>query len=350
MPPLPAQDLEHILARTEPLWEEMRGSRLFLTGGTGFFGCWLTESFLAANHRFNLNAQLTVLTRAPESFQNKCPHLASNPALTLIPGDIRNFNFPSGDFPFLIHAATEASAKLIAEQPLEMLTTAIDGTRRSLEFAATHATRKYLLTSSGAVYGEQPPSITHIPEDYKGAPNSLDAASVYAEGKRAAELMCAVYAATHPIECKIARCFAFVGPHLPLDAHFAIGNFLRDAMRGAAIQIKGDGQPLRSYMYAADLAVWLWTILFRGPSLQPFNVGSDQAISIEDLAQAVLSATNASSSIEVHQQPIPGSQPRQYVPDVTHAKQQLGLTCEISLEQAIQRTAAWHKPAISETI
>lgn len=349
-PPLPKDDIDLILTKTESLWEEMRGNRLFLTGGTGFFGCWLVESFLAANRRFNLHARITVLTRSPEAYLEKCPHLASNPALTLVRGDISSFDFPSGEYPYVIHAATEASARMIAEQPQQMLATILDGTRRSLDFATSHGTRKYLLTSSGAVYGEQPPEVTHIAEDFPGAPNPLRASSVYAEGKRAAELLCAVYQAAFPIECKIARCFAFVGPHLPLDTHFAIGNFLRDAMREETIRIEGDGTPKRSYMYAADLAIWLWTMLFVAPSLDPINVGSDQSISIRDLAEAVPIAIGSSSQVQIAKSPQPGAPVRQYVPSVAKAAERLGLTCSIALDEALRRTAAWHGYRAATTI
>jgi dTDP-glucose 4,6-dehydratase len=340
--PLDAADIDLILANTRDLWHEMRGQRVFITGGTGFFGCWLAESFLHANRVEKLSARLTILTRNPLAFAQKCPHLACDPAITLLAGDVKDFAYPDGEFKYVIHAATEASAKQGAENPIEMLATILRGTERTLDFAATHGTRKFLLASSGAVYGSQPALITHLNEDYAGAPTPLKPESVYAEGKRAAELMCAVYGAKFGIECKIARCFAFVGPHLPLDAHFAIGNFIRDAMRGDLIRVNGDGTPKRSYMYAADLAIWLWSILFRAPAMEAFNVGSDRAISILELAHAVNATLGSKADVRVAQVVVLGAQVRQYVPSIKKAEQQLGLKCEVSLEDAIRRTAAWH--------
>ncbi len=298
-PPISSPDLEYILEKTQPLWQELRGNRIFITGGTGFFGCWLLESFLAANDAFHLQARAVVLTRSPEQFQRRCPHLAQSDSIELIEGDVRDFAFPPGEFPFVIHAATESVPKHTANRPQEMLATIVDGTRRCLEFAESHGTKKFLLTSSGAVYGPQPSAMTHIAEDYRGAPDPANPNSVYGEGKRMAELLCALSAARSGMECKIARCFAFVGPCLPLDAHFAIGNFIRDAMRGGPIQIQGDGTPMRSYLYAADLAVWLWTMLFRAPSLRPFNVGSEQDLSIREIAEAVASAIQPGIAIRI---------------------------------------------------
>src|ERR1700722_6660046 len=185
-------DLELIRSTTQGLWEEMRGQRLFLTGGTGFFGCWLVESFCHINRSLELGAQVTLLTRDPAKFLAKCPHLANEPAITLLRGDVKNFAFPAGEFGYVIHAATETTAKPDVNQPLELLSTILAGTERTLEFATQRGTRKFLLTSSGAVYGRQPPELTHVPETYAGAPDPLNPASDYGEGKRTAELMCAL--------------------------------------------------------------------------------------------------------------------------------------------------------------
>lgn len=340
--PLPLADLESIAANTRGLWDDLRGQRLFITGGTGFFGCWLVESFCHINRTFELGAEATVLTRNPDAFAQKCPHLAADPAITLLAGDVRSFAFPRGEFRFVLHAATEASARQSAEAPLEMLSTIVAGTERTLQFAAAAGARKFLLTSSGAVYGRQPSDLTHVPEMYSGAPDPLLPSSVYAEGKRTAELLCSLYGAKSGFACKIARCWAFCGPHLPLDQHFAIGNFIRDALAGGAIQIQGDGTPRRSYLYASDLAVWLWTILFRAPALVPINVGSANDVSILELARTVAAVLHPQLEIRVAQTPAPGAAPLRYVPSVERARDLLGLVETVGLEESIQRTAQWH--------
>jgi dTDP-glucose 4,6-dehydratase len=338
-PPLPLADLDLILAQTQDLWSEARGQRIFITGGTGFFGCWLVESFCHINRKLGLGAQATVLSRDPAKFLAKCPHLRSESAITLHAGDVRNFDFPAGGFAYVIHAATETTAKPDANEPLELLSTILAGTERTLKFAMQSGAHKFLLTSSGAVYGRQPPELTHVPETYAGAPDPLNPASDYAEGKRTSELMCALYqraaaAKGAAFEAKIARCWAFCGPHLPLDAHFAVGNFIGDVMAGRPISIGGDGTPRRSYLYAADLATWLWTILFRGPALVPINVGSGHDVSIRELAEVVVATLAPATQIHV-------AAPSRYVPSVERAEALLGLRATASLEDTIRRTFAW---------
>jgi nucleoside-diphosphate-sugar epimerase len=337
-----SSDIDGILERGEADWQELRNKNLFVTGGTGFFGCWILESLLAANYRFGLNAKAVVLTRDPDSFRAKAPHLAGDGAVTVISGDVRRFSFPDGRFDWVIHAATEASAKLAAERPLEMYETVVEGTRRVLEFARTAGTRNLLLTSSGAIYGRQPHSIPNVDEEYAGAPDPCQAGSVYGTAKRAAEQLCSIYAARYGIECKIARCFAFVGPHLPLDSHFAIGNFIRDAMAGREIGVTGDGSVFRSYLYAADLAEWLWTIFVRGRSCHPYNVGSGEAISIEQLAHLVVKTLAVDVSVRIDGKRSSGRLPERYVPSVARAEAELGLRVRTTLPTAIARTALWY--------
>lgn len=336
-----ASDLNHILAHTKGLWDELRGKSIFITGGTGFFGCWLLESFAWANDKLSLDASALVLTRNSEAFRRKAPHLSSHPAIKFHVGDVRSFDFPDGEFSHIIHAATEASVGLNEQDQLHMFDTIVKGTRHTLDFARRCGARRILLVSSGAVYGKQPPAMTHIPEDYQGAPDPTDPHSVYGEGKRTAELVCALYARRYGLEPKIARCFAFVGPYLPLNAQFAIGNFIADGMRGGPIQVRGDGTPYRSYLYAADLAIWLWTILFRGEACRPYNVGSDQGVSISALVNLVASCFKLRMGIEIAGKPTPGIDPERYVPSTQRAFRELNLLQRFDLQKSIQQTVRW---------
>ena len=212
-----AGDLDSLLDHTRELWDCLRGERLFITGGTGFFGCWLLESLAWANDRLGLGAQAVVLIRSLPLFQRKAPHLAAHPAIHFHQGDVRDFLFPTGHFAAMVHAAAPASARLNAEAPLEMLDTIVAGTRRVLDFASQCGASRCLLASSGGVYGRQPPDLASIPEDYPGAPDPLGPLSAYGEGKRLAELIGGIYARQTGLEIGIARGFTFVGPYLPLD-------------------------------------------------------------------------------------------------------------------------------------
>src|SRR5712675_1610891 len=98
-----ARDLDHVLAHTADVWEELRDASIFVTGGTGFFGCWLLESFAWACDHLSLDASVTVLTRSPANFRRKAPHLAAHRAIHLLHGDIRSFPFPAGHYSHVIH-------------------------------------------------------------------------------------------------------------------------------------------------------------------------------------------------------------------------------------------------------
>ena len=342
-PPNPlARDLDEVLAGTHDLWQDLRGQRIFITGATGFFGCWLLETFAWVNSRLNLGAHATILTRNRDNLARKLPHLI-NAGIEVVVGDIRTFQFPAGEFSHIIHAATESSAEVNANQPQLMFHTIVDGTRHCLEFAAQAGARKFLFTSSGAIYGKQPSDLTHVPEDFSGSPDLLDPKSAYGEGKRAAELLCALAARNTGLETKVARCFAFVGPYMKLDTHFAIGNFIRDVLAGDRILVQGDGTPVRSYMYASDLMVWLWTILFRGEPCRAYNVGSENGINIADLARAVASTESKRTSIQILGTPVPGAPVMCYVPSTARAQQELGLRCSVPLRVAIERTVEWNR-------
>ena len=335
-------ECEALLQERPGLWEAFRDARIFVTGGTSFVGCSLLELLLHAIDRYHLGARVAVLTRDPEAFLAKAPHLASHPAIGMHTGDVRTFDFPAGRFDFVIHGATAASRHLNDVGPLALMETIVDGTRRTLDFSAACGCRKLLFISSGAAYGRQPADVALVSEEYPGGPDPTSPGSAYGEGKRAAELLCVLHGQRAGVEPKIARPFAFVGPYLPLDRHFAIGNFIGDALAGRPIVVRGNGTAVRSYMHGLDLALWLLTILVDGTPGRPYNVGSEEAISIGDLARQVARACGEGRTVEIRGTPTPGALVDRYVPDTSRARTELELRPTVPLDAAIARTWQWH--------
>jgi dTDP-glucose 4,6-dehydratase len=328
-------DLDHVLNHTQGVWDSIRGQNIFVTGGTGFFGSSLLESLVHANAQLGLNARVVVLTRSIAAFTKKAPHLAAARGVEFIEGTVTAFRFPEGQFSHVIHAAVDYT------DPLGLFNSIVEGTRRALEFARHSGARRFLLASSGAVYGRQPPDISHVPETFSGGPDPLLVRSAYGEGKRAAEFLCAAYLEAYEIETTIARGFAFVGPYLSLQGGAAVGNFIGDVLAKRPITIQGDGTPYRSYLYAADLAIWLWTILCRGRPGCAYNVGSDVALTIKELADLVAAVLDPATPVRVLGQPQPGKPAERYVPCVDRAKNELGLESWIDLKDGVRRAAAW---------
>ena len=331
------EDIEIIVSALRPLSKGLDNSRIFLTGGTGFFGKWMLHSFLGLRKAHNLNATMTVLSRNPQGFLESYPEFLKHEGLDFINGDIRTFDISNlHPFDFVIHAATEASAKLEQEDPEEMYSVITDGTRHVLDFARQCSAKRFLFISSGAVYGSQPPSLSHIPETYDGTPSTA-----YGKGKKISEHLC-LDASADRFECVIARPFAFVGPYLPLNTHFAIGNFIRDCLEYRPIIIQGDGTPLRSYMYAADLAVWLWTILVNGQNCSAYNIGSDQAISIAELAEAISRYFKNRNEIRILHPSDKTLPQARYIPNVSRAMSELNLKINFNLSQSLEKTIQWY--------
>ena len=181
-----------------------------------------------------------------------------------------------------------------------------------------------------------------ISENYVGAPETRSINTAYGQSKRASEFLCAAYANKYGLQTIIARGFAFTGPMIPLNSNLAIGNFIRDAINGNSIKITGDGTPYRSYLYAADLTIWLWFILLKGQPCHPYNVGSDKAISIMELAQMVKEVINPKVSIVAAEQFVANKPAERYVPSIERCKSELDLQIFVPLKESIRRTAEWY--------
>jgi hypothetical protein len=146
------EDLQLILQRVPAkVWDALRGRRVFITGGTGFVGCWLLEALIWANQELELELQLIVLSRSPDAFRARVPHLAEHAIVRLVEGNTNALGHISEPFDMLIHAATDVAAA--NGKPHAVFNDILDGTRQTLELAVRCGASHYLLTSSGAVYG-----------------------------------------------------------------------------------------------------------------------------------------------------------------------------------------------------
>ena len=308
---------------------------LLITGGTGFFGKSLLSYFCENNPGLK---KIILLSRHPEKIE-KVLDINSFPFLVeYITQDIQEpilFNEPVD---YIIHAAAESSTSVGLDNPQLMRNVVVEGTKNVVECTRRQKVKRLLFVSSGAVYGKQPSNLNHMPEDFKGAPDPLNSLNSYGCAKRQAENLCALHNHHYGTDYVVARCFAFVGPHLPLDAHFAIGNFIRDGLNGGPIVVKGDGTPYRSYLYADNLAEWLWTILMKGKTGEAYNVGSDEAVTIKELAFKVRECFDNHPEVLIKQKPKPGKTPERYVPWVEKGRKGLGLNEFIPLKESINNT------------
>jgi nucleoside-diphosphate-sugar epimerase len=320
------------------LHDALAGRHLLLTGGTGFFGLWL----LALLHQLNQQGariEVTVVSRNPARFLDAQPHYRECDWLRWLAGDVRQLQeIPGRPADLILHAAADTSAAAHTK-PLEIFDTILGGARRVFDLAVHSNAPRILLTGSGAQYGALPAG-AGVDENYVGACVSNSTSSAYGEAKRAQEVLAAIYAQDHGLEVVMTRCFAFAGPGLPLDGHFAIGNFVRDALRADAIVLNSAGEAVRSYLHGADLAAWLLFMLVKGKPGEAYNVGSDQAISIADLALRVGQRLAPRKPVRILGRPgMPGAR-SWYVPDIGKA-QLLGLNVWTDLDASIDSMAAW---------
>lgn len=291
-----------------------------------------------------VRSEVVVLSRNPGQFLASCPEFTRKKSILFVKGDIlQRDSLPWGHtFTHVLHAATDS---IIGPSltPLQRYDQIVEGTRNILDLAVATGARRFLMTSSGAIYGPQPADLDAIPEDWPGSPPLGEPNTAYGQAKRAAEHLCALVGKQHGLESVVARCFAFVGPDLSLDAHFAIGNFIRDALTADAITVSGDGTPLRTYLDQTDLAHWLFTLLDQARPGQTYNVGSDEVISIANLAHLVREILAPQKPVRILDQPAPGAARNRYVPDIRKAREELGLNVTIPLAEAIRRSGESHR-------
>ncbi|MEK6611331.1 MAG: NAD(P)-dependent oxidoreductase [Gemmatimonadota bacterium] len=337
---LPARDFQHVLDHARHVWDDYRDARIFITGVTGFVGSWMLETVLHAERTLKLGLTVTALVRDHDAFTARFPHLAALPALRLHVGDVRTVEPPTHAFSHFVHCASAATPQMNADRPEEVVDIIVNGSGRMIEAAEAGNEARFLQVSSGAVYGPQPAALAQLRETYGARASRDEPSQRFGWAKHQSELR-GNASVSKGLGFVSARGFALIGPRLPLAGPFAIGNFLGDILAGRTVAIAGDGSPVRSWMHAADLAVWNWTILARGRPGAAYNVGSEEALTLCDAAHRVAALAEPPVAVMRATEPSPGAVTSRYVPSTELARDEMGLETWIPFGDALQRTWEW---------
>lgn len=322
----------------------LRDELLVITGGTGFVGTWLTELVTHLNDAHGFRTRVHLVARRADGFQERSGHLTSRNDVTLAESDVRDIVELPADTGWLVHGAGTPDNRYHASDPVRTLQTFVHGTDAVMRTAARlERLRRVLHLSSGLVYGPQPLDHDAIREQDLGATEFDRVHAVYPEAKRAAETVLAAHRSANRLTTVTVRPFAFIGPVQALTAPWAVNNFLQDALHGGPIRILGNAGTVRSYLYPTDMAVWMLTALVRGRNGAAYNLGSRTGVTLRELADRV--AAHAEGRIDVveggrGQRQTP---PSRFLPDVSAAQADLGVTETVDLDTAIRRTLAWHR-------
>jgi dTDP-glucose 4,6-dehydratase len=315
---------------------------LLISGGTGFFGKALLRFWLSPKGEAHRPSSAIILSRSPDRFLETYPEFLEANWITWVTADLTRPESMLGvevaGVSHVLHAATESTLgpALTYQKQFDQI---LEGTRNMLALALRAGRPRFLLTSSGGVYGNFPPGLSHVSESYLGIPDPLAPRSAYSIAKRVSEHLCALAANEHGLPVIISRPFAFCGPDLPLDVHFAIGNFIRDALCAEKITVSGDGSPVRSYLDQDDLAAWLMSLLTDGQPGQAYNIGSDEPISILDLAHLVRDLISPNKRVEVLKAYDGVADRQYYVPNISKITKALGVRQTVSLKESIIQSA-----------
>ncbi len=337
---LPIKDLEFISDSLHELLPLLKNKTFFITGGSGFFGKWLTESLLYLSEKKDLDLKFIFLTRCKIKFIKANPSVIIRNNVNFIEGDLTDFILDDKSVDYVIHAASLPNNKNSKDWPKQHLESSIFGMKNLIDNCK--GIDSFLFVSSGAVYleSENIKSVDGFLSFHESRDSFISEKYLYGSCKKTLENMLSIYSKDNNFKAKIARCFSFVGPYLPLNSNYAIGNFIQDALENRDISLNSDGMSVRSYMYMADLVVWLLTILVKGNDSQAYNVGSNDAISIKDLAKRIITITESRSKIKLNYS---NSQSSIYLPNINKTIQDLNLSINFSIDNAILKTFNWYK-------
>ncbi len=339
------EDCHTSLAALPGLVSRLAGHRIAVVGGTGFVGSWLAETIAALNDDLSGDVRLDLLGRGASLWLDTRPHLKRSD-ITLQTVDVRSaFELPR-DATLVLFAAGIADPRVHASDPHRVFQTNVYGLDNALAGAARlEQIERFLNLSSGLVLGAELPRRALAEADI-GALDFTRFHNLYVEARRAGESLAVAYAGQYRIPVSTARAFTFVGPYQPLEAPWALNNFMRDALTGSDIRIHGDGATRRSYLYGSDVATWLLKALIDGRDGEVYNIGGEAPVTHGEAAACVAARTVPSPELVYKSRPGAAGRNHDFYPDLTHVKRALGVRATFDLSAAIERSMRWHGHAL----
>ena len=304
-----------------------------VTGGAGFLGSHLVDLLLARGHH------VVALDNLVTGSVDNIAHHAGDPNFRFVKQDVTEFLFLAGPVDFVWHFASPASPIDYLELPIQTLKVGSLGTHKALGLAK-HKGARFLLASTSEVYGD--PLVHPQREDYWGNVNPIGPRGCYDEAKRFAEAMTMAYHNEHGLETRIIRIFNTYGPRMRLNDGRVVPSFIGSALRHQPVTVYGDGSQTRSFCYCSDLVEGAYRLMMSDEHLA-VNIGNPTELTVLEFARSVIRATGSRSRIVFR--PLPQDDPKQRRPDTSRAERLLGWRPQVPLEQGLERTIAWFRPA-----
>jgi dTDP-glucose 4,6-dehydratase len=319
-----------------------------VTGGAGFLGSHLCDRLLAESH------DVICLDNLITGRMENIGHLLIHPHFRFVQHDVTlpidlpallapevgKSEFGLRKLSYILHFASPASPKDYARHPIHTLKVGALGTYHTLGLAKAHGS-VILLASTSEVYGD--PEVSPQPESYWGHVNPVGPRSVYDEAKRFAEAITMAYHREHGVKVRIIRIFNTYGERMRLDDGRALPNFMVDALQNTPLTVYGTGSQTRSLCYVSDLVEGIFRTLL-SELTGPTNLGNPEEISILQLAEAIIRITQSKSTISF--EPLPVDDPRRRQPNITAARQKLGWSAKVSLEEGLAKTLPYFQSSL----
>ena len=305
--------------------------KYLITGGAGFIGSHLVSEIIVDAEK------IIVLDNLITGSMSNINQFKNNKNFEFVEHDIQHHYDPKENLDYVIHLASCASPVAYSENPINTLKSGSIGTINALGIARKFNS-KFLLTSTSEVYGD--PKQSPQSESYWGNVNPVGPRSMYDESKRFAEAATQAYITEYSVNASIIRIFNTYGPNMQLDDGRVVTNFIKQALEDEDITVYGDGQQTRSFSYIKDTVSGLLKALYYEKS-DIFNIGNDNEITINELAEYIIQLTNSKSNII--NKPLPKDDPMQRRPDLTKSHSILGYKPQIDLEEGLLKTINWVK-------